>query len=109
MMAPAFSRKPASAALTWIAYCDASRNVSIWRWAAFGAVLGHLSAFNILLLVAGLLVVNAFAPKIDLSVPRRLMYYFQDPARYTLAYRQRVKRLRCRRTLYWWFLGLTIF
>ena len=103
-MAPE-TRTP-SASLIHVARTDAARSISKWRWIAFGAVLSVLPVINIVLLGISTLVMGTLAPKIDLSTPKRLTFYFQNPACYTAEYRRTAKRLRCMRTLYGWLAGV---
>lgn len=88
---------------------DAARSVSKWRWIVFGAVLGLPPALNVVLLGISTLVVRSLTPHIDLSAPKRLACYFQNPASYTAAYHRAAKRVRCLRTFYGWFAGVIIF
>ena len=97
-----------SASLIRIAQVDASRNVSKWRWTVFGAVLSILPIINIVLLGISTVVLSTLTPKIDLSTPKRLTFYFQNPACYTAEYRRTAKRLRCLRTFYGWIAGVII-
>ncbi len=106
-MAPE-TRTP-SVSLIHVARTDAARSVSKWRWIAFGAVLSVLPVINIVLLGISTLVMGTLAPKIDLSTPKRLTFYFQNPACYTAEYRRTAKRLRCIRTFYGWLAGVIIF
>lgn len=92
-----------------VARADASRSVSKWRWILFGAVLSILPTINIVLLGISAIVVGALTPKIDVSSPKRLTLYFQNPAGYTVEYQRAAKRLRCLRTLYGWLAGIIIF
>ena len=91
-----------------VARGEASRNVSRWRWTVFGAVLSILPTINIMLLGISIVVMGIFAPKIDLSTPKRLTLYFQNPACYTVEYQRRAKRLRCLWTFYGWLAGVII-
>lgn len=92
-----------------VARVDASRSVSKWRWIVFGAVLSILPTINIVLLGISAIVMSALTPKMDLSTPKRLTRYFQNPACYTVEYQRTAKRLRCLRTLYGWLAGIIIF
>ena len=98
-----------SASLICRARADASRSVSKWRWIVFGAVLSILPTINIVVLGISAAVMGTLTPKIDLSTPKRLTFYFQDPACYTVEYQRTAKRLRCLRTLYGWLAGFIIF
>lgn len=100
--------KTPSALLICMARVDASRSVSKWRWTVFGAVLSILPIFNIVLLGLSTVVMIALTPKIDLSTPKRLTFYFQNPAYYTVEYQRAAKRLRCMRTFYGWLAGVII-
>ena len=100
--------KTSSASLIRVAQIDASRSVSRWRWVVFGAVLSILPAINILLLGISTVVMSILTPKINLSTPKRLMPYFQNPAGYTAEYRRTAKRLRCLRTFYGWLAGIVM-
>lgn len=97
-----------SASLIDVARVDASRSVSKWRWAVFGAILSILPVINVVLLGMGAVVISILTPKIDLSTTKRLTFYFQNPARYTAEYRRMARRLRCIRTLYGWLAGVII-
>ena len=92
-----------------IARADASRSVSKWRWIVFGAVLSMLPTINNVVLGISATVMGALTPKIDLSTPKQLMFYFQNPACYTVEYQCAAKRLRCLQTLYGWIAGFIIF
>ena len=98
-----------SASLIRVAQVDASRSVSKWRWIVFGAVLSILPTLNIVFLGISAVVMGTLTPKIDLSSPKRLTLYFQNPACYTVEYQRTAKRLRCLRTLYGWLAGVIIF
>ena len=91
-----------------VAWADASRSVSKWRWLLFGAVLSVLPALNIVLLGISAVVIGTLTPKIDLSTPKRLAHYFQNPACYTVEYQRMAKRLRRLRTLHGWLAGIMI-
>ena len=95
-----------SGSLIDVARTDASRSVSRWRWAVFGAVLSILPVINIVLLGISAVVISILTPEIDLSAPKRLTLYFQNPACYTAEYRKMAKRLRCMWTLYGWLAGV---
>ena len=103
-MAP--ETKISSALLIDVARADASRSVSKWRWAVFGALLSILPVINVVLLGISAVIVSTLTPKIDLSTTKRLTFYFQNPACYTAEYRRTAKRLRCMRTLYGWLVGV---
>ena len=97
-----------SASLICVARDDASRSVSKWRWTVFGAVLSILPIINVVFLGISTVVMSMLAPKIDLSTPKRLTLYFQNPACYTTEYRRAAKRLRCLWTFYGWLAGVII-
>ena len=97
-----------SASLIRVARADASRSVSKWRWTVFGAVLSILPIINIVLLGISTVVMSTLTPKIDLSTPKRLTLYFQNPAWYTAEYQRTAKRLRGLRTFYGWLAGIII-
>ena len=97
-----------SASLIRVARVDASCSVSKWRWAVFGAVLSILPIINIVLLGVSTVIISTLTPKIDLSTPKRLTFYFQNPSCYTAEYRQAAKRLRRMRTFYGWLAGVII-
>lgn len=105
-MAPA-TRLP-SESVIHAARVDAARCISMW-WAAFGAVLGLLSPLNIVFLGFSAFVTRGLTPKLDLSAPKRLVPYFQNPAGYTVAYQETAKRVRCRRLLYGWLAGVMLY
>ena len=94
--------------LTDIARADAVRSVSRLRWAVFGVILGMLPTLNVILLGVFIVIVSVLTPKIDLSTSKRLEFYFQNPARYTVAYRKTAKRLCSVWTLYGWLAGVII-
>jgi hypothetical protein len=100
--------KMLSTSVIHIARSDASRSISKWGWTAFGVALSIVPTVNIILLGIGAVVVSVLTPKIDLSSPKRLEFYFQNPACYTSEYRRTTKRLRCMRTLYGWLAGVII-
>ncbi len=97
-----------SALLIRVARVDASRSVSKWRWIVFGAVLSILPAINIVFLGISAVIMGTLTPKIDLSSPKRLTLYFENPACYTVEYQRTAKRLRCLRILYGWLAGFII-
>ena len=97
-----------SVSLIRVAQGDASRSVSKWRWTVFGAVLSILPIINIVLLGISTVVMSTLVPKIDLSTPKRLMRYFQNPACYTAEYQRTARRLRCLWTFYGWLAGVII-
>ncbi len=105
-MAP--EAKIPSASLIRVARRDASCSVSKWRWTVFGAVLGILPTINIVLLGISAVVVRRLAPKVDLSTPKRLTFYFQNPACYTTEYWRTARRLRCLWTFYGWLGSIII-
>lgn len=88
---------------------DAARSTAKWRWALFGAVLGLMPVIGIVLLGLSAFVLQRLTGKIDLSTPRRLAHYLQNPACYTRVYQQHVKRVRCLWVLYGWLIGVAIF
>ena len=97
-----------SVSLIRVARDDASRSVSKWRWTVFGTVLSILPVINIVLLGVSTVVMRMLAPKIDVSTPKRLTLYFQNPACYTAEYQRTAKRLRCLWTFYGWLAGVII-
>ncbi len=92
--------------LTDIARTDALRNVSRVRWATLGVILGIVPTVNIILFGIFIGIVSVLTPKIDLSTAKRLAFYFQNPACYTVEYRKTAKRLRSLWTLYGWLAGV---
>ena len=95
--------------LAEIARADALQSVSGWQWTLFGVILGIVPTINVILLGIFTVIVSVLTPKIDLSSSKRLAFYFQNPAYYTVEYRKTAKRLRCMRTLYGWLAGVIIF
>ena len=94
--------------LTDIARSDALQSVSGWRWTLLGVVLGIVPTINVILFGVFTVIVSVLTPNIDLSSSKRLVFYFQNPACYTVEYRKTAKRLRCMRTLYGWLAGVII-
>lgn len=94
--------------LTDIARTDALRSVSRLRWAALGVILGIVPTVNVILFGVFVVIISVLTPKIDLSTSKRLAFYFQNPACYTVEYRKTAKRLRSLWILYGWLVGVII-
>ena len=94
--------------MTDIARADALRSVSKVRWAVCGAILGMVPMLNVILFGVFTVIVSVLTPKIDLSTSKRLAFYFQNPAAYTVEYRKTAKRLRGLWALYGWLTGVII-